>query len=461
MAAAASETTVPTRKSLSSLCARGHEARGIRRSWWWWWWRGGCLRIAISCSCAPSRIKPGRPIPAGRSPSRHAHHYAGCRDTHREEARSIVIHRSRIRTTHCPALAFACVGAAAAAAEAMARAPGGVRRRSARRDAAGGGDAVRKGPWTAEEDEVLLQHVRAHGPMDWSSIRSKGLLPRTGKSCRLRWVNKLRPNLKSGCKFSAEEERVVIELQSQFGNKWARIATYLQGRTDNDVKNFWSTRQKRLARLLRAPLPARSNKQNSSKGKAPSSSSLESPTATTFHQGPACLDQASFEGNSFGCHYCEAAPFMEHQNVARAPYDQACSGFFAFEGALPLQFLAPADGEASSSNAAHQLAPPLPFDPPLYPLVELPGWTDRCVEAGNGFVDAGAMDDLAYQELLPMVQAAPMMMPFFGMECAHEAIKGEPRDAFGDLPPNMFDDNLDQLPSSPPSPPSPSGGDEF
>lgn len=55
---------------------------------------------------------------------------------------------------------------------------------------------IRKGPWKAEEDEVLLRHVSKHGPRDWSSIRSNGLLLRTGKSCRLRWVNKLRPNLK-------------------------------------------------------------------------------------------------------------------------------------------------------------------------------------------------------------------------------------------------------------------------
>ncbi|KAL5856275.1 hypothetical protein ACOSQ4_006077 [Xanthoceras sorbifolium] len=113
-----------------------------------------------------------------------------------------------------------------------------------------GKEIIRKGPWKEEEDEVVINHVNKYGARDWSSIRSKGLLQRTGKSCRLRWVNKLRPNLKNGCKFSAEEERVVIELQAHFGNKWARIATYLQGRTDNDVKNFWSSRQKRLARIL-------------------------------------------------------------------------------------------------------------------------------------------------------------------------------------------------------------------
>ncbi|KAG2260954.1 hypothetical protein Bca52824_080248 [Brassica carinata] len=111
-------------------------------------------------------------------------------------------------------------------------------------------EEIKKGPWKAEEDEVLINHVKRYGPRDWSSIRSKGLLQRTGKSCRLRWVNKLRPNLKNGCKFSAEEEKTVIDLQSQFGNKWARIATYLPGRTDNDVKNFWSSRLKRLARIL-------------------------------------------------------------------------------------------------------------------------------------------------------------------------------------------------------------------
>ncbi|OIW01008.1 hypothetical protein TanjilG_16257 [Lupinus angustifolius] len=124
---------------------------------------------------------------------------------------------------------------------------------------------IKKGPWKAEEDEVLLNHVNKYGPRDWSSIRSKGLLHRTGKSCRLRWVNKLQPNLKNGCKFSVEEERVVIELQAEIGNKWAKIASYLQGRTDNDVKNFWSSRQKRLARILHTTTCTSKSQKNKTK----------------------------------------------------------------------------------------------------------------------------------------------------------------------------------------------------
>lgn len=76
----------------------------------------------------------------------------------------------------------------------------------------------------------------------------------------------------------------MIELQAQFGNKWARIATYLPGRTDNDVKNFWSTRQKRLARLLRAPLRARPSKIRSSNTKAPASSLQSAAMVSVYPQ---------------------------------------------------------------------------------------------------------------------------------------------------------------------------------
>ncbi|KAJ7949489.1 Myb transcription factor [Quillaja saponaria] len=167
---------------------------------------------------------------------------------------------------------------------------------------------IKKGPWSKEEDEVLINHVKKFGPREWSSIRSNGLLPRTGKSCRLRWVNKLRPNLKNGCKFSAEEERLVIELQAQFGNKWAKIATYLHGRTDNDVKNFWSSRRKRLERILQKTSPSKSQK---NKGKNPlvhqskvaEVKILVNPCSDSLQEDPSCWKCPTYTTSSFGTSY--------------------------------------------------------------------------------------------------------------------------------------------------------------
>ena len=81
---------------------------------------------------------------------------------------------------------------------------------------------------------------------------------------------------------------MVLELQAQFGNKWARISTYLAGRTDNDVKNFWSTRQKRFARLLGTPLRGRSSRSRSARAQAPVASSLESRPATVVKPSQVC-----------------------------------------------------------------------------------------------------------------------------------------------------------------------------
>ncbi|KAF2314191.1 hypothetical protein GH714_023957 [Hevea brasiliensis] len=93
----------------------------------------------------------------------------------------------------------------------------------------GGGDGngekhLKKGPWTAEEDGLLLEYVRKHGEGNWNAVQRHSGLARCGKSCRLRWANHLRPNLKKGA-FSPEEERLIVELQAKFGNKWARMAT--------------------------------------------------------------------------------------------------------------------------------------------------------------------------------------------------------------------------------------------
>lgn len=94
----------------------------------------------------------------------------------------------------------------------------------------------------------------------------------------------------SGCKFSLEEERVVIELQEQFGNKWAKIASYLPGRTDNDVKNFWSSRQKRMARIQKTS--ATTSKSQKNKAKVPTF--LDVPTLEVNRKVPLFLGSFFF-----------------------------------------------------------------------------------------------------------------------------------------------------------------------
>ncbi|PON48297.1 MYB transcription factor [Parasponia andersonii] len=99
---------------------------------------------------------------------------------------------------------------------------------------------LKKGPWTPEEDKKLVDYITAHGHGSWRSLPKLAGLNRCGKSCRLRWTNYLRPDIKRG-KFSEEEERIIIHLHSVLGNKWSRIAAHLPGRTDNEIKNFWNT----------------------------------------------------------------------------------------------------------------------------------------------------------------------------------------------------------------------------
>ncbi|KAK3134800.1 hypothetical protein QOZ80_5BG0410860 [Eleusine coracana subsp. coracana] len=106
---------------------------------------------------------------------------------------------------------------------------------------------VRKGPWTLEEDLVLINGVNAHGEGAWNNLARAAGLKRTGKSCRLRWLNYLSPNVRRGCITAAEHE-VIVQLHAVWGNKWSKIARHLPGRTDNEVKNYWRTRIQRKQR---------------------------------------------------------------------------------------------------------------------------------------------------------------------------------------------------------------------
>lgn len=90
----------------------------------------------------------------------------------------------------------------------------------------GGGIVLKKGPWTSAEDALLVEYVKKHGEGNWNAVQKHSGLSRCGKSCRLRWANHLRPNLKKGA-FTADEERLIIELHAKMGNKWARMAAHV------------------------------------------------------------------------------------------------------------------------------------------------------------------------------------------------------------------------------------------
>uniref|UniRef100_A0A453AM32 Uncharacterized protein n=1 Tax=Aegilops tauschii subsp. strangulata TaxID=200361 RepID=A0A453AM32_AEGTS len=116
--------------------------------------------------------------------------------------------------------------------------------------AAGEEEMLRRGPWTVEEDVLLANYIAANGEGRWNALARRAGLKRTGKSCRLRWLNYLRPDLRRGG-MTAEEQLLVLELHARWGNRWSKIAQHLPGRTDNEIKNYWRTRVQRHAKQLR------------------------------------------------------------------------------------------------------------------------------------------------------------------------------------------------------------------
>ncbi|XP_008795619.2 myb-related protein MYBAS1-like isoform X2 [Phoenix dactylifera] len=126
---------------------------------------------------------------------------------------------------------------------------------------------TRKGPWTEQEDIQLVWFVGLFGERRWDFLAKVSGLNRTGKSCRLRWVNYLHPGLKRG-RMTPQEEHLVLELHAKWGNRWSRIARRLPGRTDNEIKNYWRTHMRKKAqerkRSASSPSPSSSSSNLSS-----------------------------------------------------------------------------------------------------------------------------------------------------------------------------------------------------
>ncbi|KAL5230441.1 hypothetical protein ABZP36_029217 [Zizania latifolia] len=174
---------------------------------------------------------------------------------------------------------------------------------------------VKKGPWSPEEDSMLKNYIEEHGTGgNWIALPHKIGLKRCGKSCRLRWLNYLRPNIKHG-DFTPEEDSIICSLYISIGSRWSIIAAQLPGRTDNDVKNYWNTKLKK--RLL----GRRKDGQHRRSQSAAAADELPDGDSTNDAGGERPLSASAMERIQLYMQLQNPLPAVQHHNPA-LPWQQ-------------------------------------------------------------------------------------------------------------------------------------------
>ncbi|KAF2288200.1 hypothetical protein GH714_004951 [Hevea brasiliensis] len=141
---------------------------------------------------------------------------------------------------------------------------------------------IKRGPWTPEEDELLSNYVKKEGAGRWRTLPKRAGLLRCGKSCRLRWMNYLRPSVKRG-RIAPDEEDLILRLHRLLGNRWSLIAGRIPGRTDNEIKNYWNTHLSK--KLISQGIDPRTHKPLN-----PNPNSSQFPQGQNQNSGPTSVD---------------------------------------------------------------------------------------------------------------------------------------------------------------------------